>query len=362
MEGVAGVDRSLLPLFACKVSMTDTRDQSSELHLSPIKDDFKRIHGIGPVTEKCLHDAGIHTFAQLAQLSTEDINGYLPSLSANRARTKKWILQAQRLTSGREESKPRRKQSEGPTSRQHYENFTLEFLLSEKNKIHRLRITHVQSGDVDTWTNWNAEEISSFLARHTGARLAPPVPYKSARIKKRNTFQPSLSSAESIADVEESASFAQSEQEPALTIAGENTPYAALVKPTQKEATPQIRLLEWKTLLPGSNQNLRNLPQNQKFEVCLTLELSESDIPAISLLDITGRLFAKKIGGGSRQMIGEFQSRVPYSPILNLSIDSNELSQGLYRLEAAIETKAAGTTSSSSEFTALIEGGLFQIY
>ena len=342
--------------------MTETRDNSPELHPPPAKDNFKLIYGIGPVTENRLYNAGIHTFAQLAKLSPQAIAGCVPSLSATQVQEQEWILQARKLASGRRGSKPRRKQENMPTTRQHYENFTFEFLLNEKNKIHRLRITHVQSGDVDTWTNWSPEDITGFLARHTGARLALPMPLSTARVKNRNTLLPSLSSTKSVADVEESASLPPAEQEPALTMAGENTSNTALVKSTQEEASGQIRLLEWKTLIPGSNQNLRDLPQSQIFEVCLTLEISESDIPAISHLDITGRLFAKKIGGGSRKVIGEVQSRIPYSPILNLTIDSHSLSPGLYRLEAAIETKPAGTTKSSYEFTALIEGGLIQVY
>ena len=342
--------------------MTETRDNSPELHPPPAKDNFKLIYGIGPVTEKRLYKAGIHTFAQLAKLSPEAIAGCVPSLSATQVQDQDWIPQARRLATGRLGSKPRRKQKDIPTTRQHYENFTFEFLLNEKNKIHRLRITHVQSGDVDTWRSWNPEEITGFLARHTGARLALPVPQRTARVKNRNTLQPSLSSTNSIADAEETASFPPAKQESALTITRENTSNAALVRPAQKEALPQIHVLEWKTVIPGSNQSLRDLPQSQIFEVCLTLEISESDIPAISHLDITGRLFAKKVGGGSRQVIGEVQSRIPYSPILNLTIDSHSLSPGLYRLEAAIETMPAGTTTSPYHFTALIAGGLIHVY
>ena len=342
--------------------MTETRDNSPELHPPPAKDNFKLIYGIGPVTENRLYNAGIHTFAQLAKLSPEAIADCVPSLSATQVQGQEWIPQARRLASGRIGSKPRRKQKDIPTPRQHYENFTFEFLLNEKNKIHRLRITHVQSGDVDTWRSWNPVEISGFLARHTGARLALPVPQRTARPKNGNTLQPSHPSTKLIADVEENASFPPADPESALPMVGENTSNTALVTPTHEEASGQIRLLEWKTRIPGSNQNLRDLPQNQIVEVCLTLEISDTDLPAIPYLDIAGRLFAKKVGGGSSQVMGEVQSRIPYSPIFNLTIDSHSLSPGLYRLEAAIETMPAGTTTSPYHFTALIAGGLIHVY
>ena len=41
------------------------------------KDDLKKIKGIGPAIEKKLNNAGIHTFAALAQLNVEQLEGIL---------------------------------------------------------------------------------------------------------------------------------------------------------------------------------------------------------------------------------------------------------------------------------------------
>lgn len=43
-------------------------------------DDFQEIHGIGPAFAKRLHEAGIHTFEQLAQLTPADLEKILGKL------------------------------------------------------------------------------------------------------------------------------------------------------------------------------------------------------------------------------------------------------------------------------------------
>ena len=151
--------------------MTRKRNSTPRVASSRAVDDFKIIYGIGPLYEKHLHNAGVRTFAQLAKLTPEDVATHLPNLSASQIRKQGWSLQARKLAAKKAKAKPRRKKPTVPTTSQHYENFTLEFLLNEKNKLRRLRIMHVQSGDVETWANWNSEEVSYFLARHTGAGI-----------------------------------------------------------------------------------------------------------------------------------------------------------------------------------------------
>ncbi len=151
--------------------MTRKRNTNLRVASSWVVDDFKVIRGIGPLYEKHLHDAGVRTFTQLAKLSPEDVATHIPNLSASQVRKQGWVLQARKLVSKKTEAKPRRKKSTVPTTRQHYENFTVEFLLNDKNKLRRLRVMHVQSGDVETWANWRQEEVTHFLARHTGAGI-----------------------------------------------------------------------------------------------------------------------------------------------------------------------------------------------
>src|SRR5690349_23318922 len=136
-------------------------------------DDFKLIKGIKRGIENQLHMADIQTYAQLAALTPGEIlsklgkvNGY----SIRRIEEENWIGQAHRLTPAKAQRKSHRKETATPTIRQHYENFTIEFLLDEKNTVRRARVAHVQSGDADTWADWEAERVFDFISRHAGVR------------------------------------------------------------------------------------------------------------------------------------------------------------------------------------------------
>ena len=113
--------------------MTRKRSGVSRVASSRVVDDFKIIRGIGPLYEKRLHDAGIRTFAQLASQSPEDVAAFIPKLSVMHVRNQGWILQARKLASKKTDSKLRKDEKPVSTTHQHYENFTFEFLMNEKN-------------------------------------------------------------------------------------------------------------------------------------------------------------------------------------------------------------------------------------
>jgi predicted flap endonuclease-1-like 5' DNA nuclease len=62
-------------------------------------DDLKIINGIGPFTEKKLHDMGIYSFAQLADLSDATLENLNESLGLYKGKIKKegWVEQARHL-------------------------------------------------------------------------------------------------------------------------------------------------------------------------------------------------------------------------------------------------------------------------
>jgi hypothetical protein len=109
---------------------------------------------------------------------------------------------------------------------------------------------------------------------------------------------------------------------------------------------------------------LRSLPHDQAFDVNLTLNLINAPLRENSQLDFTTLLYAKKLGDGSRQVIGETQGTISYANIIDLTIRNASLPQGLYRLEAFLTL----TSTESSLFTrgssvnASFQGGLFQVY
>ncbi len=79
---VAGIIGYLLGLLhsyltcKCKKEVTSVKEETKKvatIQESVVKDDLKKIEGIGPAIEKLLHAAGIFTFAQLADTSLEKI-------------------------------------------------------------------------------------------------------------------------------------------------------------------------------------------------------------------------------------------------------------------------------------------------
>jgi len=297
--------------------MVHKRTNASGAEMPRTVNDLKRIKGIGPAIEKHLVSAGIETFVQLAELTPEAIAALVPNTSAKQIVNQAWIQQAHNLAS--DEEQPESSEQENISStlsvRQHYENFTIEFLLDGDNHARRIRLMHVQSGDIGTWAKWDANGVVDFLHIHTGADLSYP------------------------------------------GTGSKFTPSASL--PTDDS----VRLLNWTTSLTDTSQPVRSLPRDQKFDVKLTLDVSNTPLSDESQLDITGTLFAKKLGSGSRQILGEIQSIVPYSQSIDLIVTDTSLPQGLYRLEAFITLiPSEDYLPVKDSIDASFQGGLFQVY
>lgn len=339
--------------------MARKRNTASRFASSRVADDLKLITGIGPAFEKSLHEAGIRTFARLAKLSPEDVATHISKLSAHQIRNQGWISQARKLANDKAGSKSRNKEATGLPSSQHYENFTLEFLLTEKNKIRRVRIMHVQGGDVDSWTRWNSDEVSNFLARHTKAR------FPKRRIP-REKFSPSK--IETVVEIPKSSATVPRETDQREYLAP--ITFRSVTHPSSREKSSQpkhltdendlmtkgekVRLLKWINSTTGSNQPVQSMPRDKSFDVNLTLDISSLPITTKSQVDITGTLLAKKLGTHERRVIGETQVILPFSPTINLRVGKLNLEQGLYRLEAQIKTNGSDIAS--------LQGGLFQVY
>ncbi len=341
--------------------MPHKRSDASRVASSRVIDDFKAIRGIGPLYEKHLHKAGIRTFAQLAKLSPEDVATHIPNLSASQIRKQGWVLQARKLAPKKAASKPRQKKTTVSTISQHYENFTLEFLLNEKNKLRRLRIMHVQSGDIETWAKWNSEEVLHFLARHTGARLIRSISALTAEVHNPVT--------KSATPNEERLPISKKIVKAPITVTEtfNQIPPQVLPPPPQSQPVPaavinQIDLIKWTNTLSNSNQPISSLPHDQSFDVKLTLDITKARMSNITQLDVTGMLFAKKLGGGLRRAISEVQRVVPYAPIIDVTLDNANLTQGFYRLEALVKLDSNDAAALSAGIDASFAGGLFQVY
>jgi hypothetical protein len=139
---------------------------------------FKQIKGIGPSMERCLHDAGILTFAQLAALTPADIAvlvADIASISAERIARQDWIGQARELSaqSGAVNAQPDDIVEE---PRRHYATFTVQLLLDEAGDVRRTHVRYVQGDHEDVWAGWEAEKLIAFFVEQAALRIPMPTP------------------------------------------------------------------------------------------------------------------------------------------------------------------------------------------
>lgn len=76
-EYIRSLETKLQPKSPESKSIKRTTGRAEPIPTGSEKDDLKVIQGIGPAIEKKLDNAGIHTFAALAQLTVEELENIL---------------------------------------------------------------------------------------------------------------------------------------------------------------------------------------------------------------------------------------------------------------------------------------------
>lgn len=130
-------------------------------------DDFKRIKGIGPATERRLHNAGILTYTQLAASTPDQLVALLDGLvgmSAERVVQENWAGHATALA---------QQETAVPGNGHHYASFTVELLLDQQNEVRRTRVVHVQQEQHKaSWAGWQASKVTAFISKHAELKVA----------------------------------------------------------------------------------------------------------------------------------------------------------------------------------------------
>ena len=325
----------------------------------PIKaDDFRLIKGIGPVLAGRLYDAGVCTYKQLAFLSPAKLAEMVTGLSAKQISKQDWSGQARKLATKKTQPKPSQKDSPKRSLSQHYENFTIEFLVDEKHAVRRTRVVHIQSGDADTWAGWEARQLVDFLARHTGVRVPVERP-------KKQADQAALNRNVQIRDreLQPTEPEIRASPPPYTASAGHEIPVKETAPPALHflVAAPQASKLSIRTLevlTPSSDHPVNFLRQDQPYLVRLTLDLSEMNEPGDLPLIYKASVFSRQLAG-ARHSIGEIVSTLKFSKSVNLDINGDCLPPGTYRLEAFAEIRYDEATPGP---TASLKGGLLQVY
>jgi len=303
--------------------MTSKQLRPLDTIAAPGADNLRSINGIGPAVERRLNDAGIRTFVQLAALSPDEIAtavANVAGLSAKRIAEQDWISQARAL----DQALTIQPQETGtPTGGQRHEAFTVHLVLNDDNGVHHTRVEHIRGGEKETWAGWHADRLAGFIVDHATLRLTPA--------------------------------------EPMLALAATDDYAAPLSAPPQR--TSILRLRDLATLPAGDQEARGSFGYGEAFGVRLTLDLTEVSAAVEARLDYTAVVYAKKLDGGPRQIVGEATGTILLADQISLSVTGAALARGMYRLEAAVTLKpASGQSAPRPEVMAWLEGDLLQIY
>lgn len=308
-------------------------------------DDLKLINGIGPAVERRLNGVGIFTFAQLAALSPADIAAAvadLSGLSTERIIKQDWISQARKLVAESEAGEAQHVTTHSVESAEAMDSsmdhsrlatFTVEFRLDEHNNVSSVHALHVQSEREQIWTGWQKTQLVDFLSECAG--LNPPAD------------EPALLNTEAPADM------------PAVITESESlTPLTA--KPRLKGT---LHVCEMEMVGTESRGSRRTLARGEAFDVRLTLDLSELQVPGNAPLNYKASIYGK--GRGKHGLvIGEARGTIVLRDRAAISVGGNTLQEeGVYRLAATVIVGLPTTKLAASPgTTALVDGGLLEIY
>lgn len=283
------------------------------------RDDFQLIKGIGPAMERRLHEAGIHSYAQLAALSHAEIAQRVAGVSLERVSRLKWNDQARKRLA-RQAPRKMRDTTAAPHGRAHYATFIIDVLLDEKDRARRTKATHVQSGAEGVWAGWDEAGLAGFLRRRS-AMHAP---------RKRRTDR------------------ARQDR--------------AMASDSKIEAGQMLRLTETQLVPSDSAQPRRCLPSGQPFEVRGTLDFDDTLFAGDFRANCIIALYARCLGG-RLQYIGEAHIAAITDRRNIFQIAGRPLSPGMYRLQAVVAVAwKIGPAALSRDDCTRLAGDYFLIY
>src|SRR5262249_25669860 len=138
----------------------------------PVDNDLTRVSGIEPGVAAQLHDAGIHTVAELAQATVEQVVAACGNEQVANARAQGWIEQAAELVdaelvdpvppaavpaaSGQARLLPRR-------------TFTVEVWVDgHAAQGVATRLVHLETQEADAWSGWSRPRLLDFMEKRIG--------------------------------------------------------------------------------------------------------------------------------------------------------------------------------------------------
>ncbi|MFQ5604161.1 MAG: hypothetical protein ACE5HS_12920 [bacterium] len=141
-----------------------------------------------------------------------------------------------------------------------------------------------------------------------------------------------------------------------------------------KESLPEMEALEGEgkpqqvsrlrdvVILPESSRKPSNmLHQEQPFEIQFQMDLSDLKLTAEELVDVAVRIYAKRLAGGTKQIVGQSKEILPSAkmvPVKTRAIALQEI--GTYLLEAAVSFSQEGNGPTPED--EYLEVGFLNVY
>jgi hypothetical protein len=283
-------------------------------------DDLKQIRGIGPAMEHRLNEAGIFTFAQIADLSNEELTALfsdMPGFSAERITEKDWGNQARLLM---EKKTTSNRSGSNNTNGEYSAIFSVDLRLDNQNRVRRTHILHVQSQKENSWAGWNQDQLASFIRENANIREAaePRPATKSSPKNKKQTGAQEIHGDVHISEVE-------------------------IQSKSSKDAQQYVSV-------------------NEPFAVGLILDLSNTSIAPKTSLQYQTEVHVKNLANGNHQKIGESKGALESRNLSPIMVNCDPLPHGIYRLDVCIIlAQNLESLNSKSQLMAMTEGKVFQV-
>jgi predicted flap endonuclease-1-like 5' DNA nuclease len=321
-------------------------------------DDLCRISGLGQDIARRLDEAGIRTYAELADCSFGEIAKALPGAGPLLWRCiDGWRHRAQELRGGTVTALERGGPAAG--NGQHYESFIVRVLLNNDGSIRDTRMEHIGTGEVKRWAGWEHDAMLGFI-KEAAAPTAPPV-LLAAPVGPLDAEPHPESVPDSVAEPSATSQVRPISQPP-VTAKAPTTPLP-LAQPEASQATagsaaadasppgllaPIVRLRPDRTVLRTA----------QPFAVTLSLDLTKL-APQSGRLMYSAVIVARQLGGRSGGTLASPRGLVRAADTITITIDAAGLPPGIYLLEAAVSLRAEGASRAGA--AAMAEGIMLRV-
>jgi hypothetical protein len=324
----------------------------------PAHDDLNRIAGLGPDIARRLNEAGISTFAKLADCSAGEIAKVLPGASPLLwGCIDGWRHRAQELAEGT--AMPPVRSGPAAGNGQHYKSFIVRVLVNDDGSIRDTRMERIGTGEVRRWAGWEHDAMLSFIKEAAGP-AAPPVPL-AAPVRPLDA-EPQPESLSGSAAEPSATSQVRPISQPPITARAPTTPLPSAQSGTSQAAAgsaaadaPPLGLLAPIVRLRPDRTVLRAA---QPFAVTFSLDLTEVAQHNEQLI-YNAVIVARQLGGRSGRTLARPRGLLKKAGTTTITIDAGGLPPGVYLIEAAVSLRAAGASQAS--VAAMAEGIMLQV-